>query len=154
MKQQVTAIGVAIVTVLSCPGLAAQSPEIVPALMPAVGQEVRITEASGPIREGILRAVTTESVRAEGAGGREFSVATGSVKLVERRGDSLKNGIVTGALIGLGMSVLSLQGYDSGGKAAAGIGAGMAISMLVGARIDAGKVGWTRVYPPTSATRQ
>jgi hypothetical protein len=126
---------------------AAPAPEF-PVLLPKLA-EVYVTDHEGRVTRGRLieldrhrLALTTSE------GPRSFTV--NDVRKIERRGDSLKNGAIIGALVGILPAILSLQGSSgdlSAGETALWVLGGVAVYSALGVAVDALIVGRTTVYP-------
>jgi hypothetical protein len=111
-----------------------------------VGREVRITEANGAARTGMLTAFEKGELRLRVQTG-EVAIAAAGVARLDRRGDSVKNGI----LIGMLWPVIAFaggagQGYNNGGQAVYGFFTALASCGAIGAGIDGLHKGWTNVY--------
>jgi hypothetical protein len=94
---------------------AAPAPEF-PVLLPKLA-EVHVTDHEGRVTRGRLIELDRDRLTlAESEGPRVFAID--EVRTIERRGDSLKNGAIIGAVVGILPAVLSLQG--SSGDLSAG----------------------------------
>jgi hypothetical protein len=106
----------------------------------SLGDRVDVTERSGVITTGVLTDVTATAVQ---AGNRDFPID--SVLKVERRGDSVWDGLLIGAGIGLILSPIAQEGCLSGSKIPCVLGP-MAVYGGIGALIDLGHEGKTTIY--------
>jgi hypothetical protein len=90
-------------------------------------------------------------------GGTEERIEAARVKRIARRGDSLKNGAIIGAVIGVGMGLLSAgiadcvddQGHVGGcgsGRTIAIVAMASGVYASIGTAIDALNVGRTTIY--------
>jgi hypothetical protein len=130
---------VAAVFLLACsaPALAQGSLE---RLKLSIGDRVDVTERSGVITTGVLTDVTSATVQ---AGNRDFPIDT--VLKVERRGDSIWDGFLIGAGLGLILSPIAQEGCLNGSKIPCVLGP-MVVYGGIGALIDMGHEGKTTVY--------
>ena len=103
-------------------------------------QEVRVTDDAGGHVEGRVDALTTDSLTVNG---RVFETAR--LTKIERKGDSLWNGLIIGAGVGVFLPLLPTEACTNqsrGGCVASGIVTGA----LLGLAIDAIHRGYTTVY--------
>jgi hypothetical protein len=115
-----------------------------------------VTDRAGYETRGKLVRLTDASVTiAVDGADRTFEIA--DVSLVERRGDSLKNGAIAGMVLGMGVGALSMGIADcpSGethctGTRVAGFALSTAIYTAIGTAIDAAVSGRTRIWPITA----
>jgi len=133
-----------------------------PALAPSGGIEtVYVTDDSGAETTGRLLRLTPDSIvlLVNGAE-RQFDAAR--VRRIQRRGDSLKNGAIIGAVVGVGMGLLAGGIADCGrddpgggcpGTRVAALLVSTGVYAAVGAGIDALIQGRTTLYeaPPSPA---
>jgi len=75
------------------------------------GQKVHVLERSGRITEGVVTELTESSLTLYS--GENRTLAADDVLLVDREGDSVKNGIVVGAVSGAVMGVLVMLSSKS-----------------------------------------
>jgi len=126
------------------------------------GDTVAVTDAAGRDLRG--RVVALSSLLALLVDGRQLDLRESDVRIIERRGDSLKNGALRGLSVGLGLYVaLFATGFAFYGPPEADdwpalIGAAVgaaAMGVGVGAGIDAMVRGWRVVYesPSRSSTK-
>ena len=112
-----------------------------------------VTDRAGRETRGKLVRLTDASVTiAVDGADRTFEIA--NVSLIERRGDSLKNGAIAGLVVGMGIGVLSMGIADcpSGDShctsaRVAGFALSTAIYTAIGTAIDAAVTGRTRIWP-------
>jgi hypothetical protein len=119
-----------------------------PVLLPKLA-EVYVTDHEGRVTRGRLIELDRDRLAlTTSEGSRSFTID--EVRTIERRGDSLKNGAIIGALVGILPAVLSLQGSSgdlSAGEAALWVLGGVAVYSAIGVAVDALIVGRTTVYP-------
>ena len=115
---------------------------------------VVVTDRNGVESEGRLVTFSESEITIRaGAVTRMFPAA--EVSLIERKGDSLKNGAIIGAIVGIVASGLSASEVCAGrttkrscvGQGAAYVIIGTAFYAAVGAGIDALIPGRTRIWP-------
>jgi len=106
----------------------------------AIGDSVEVTERNGVITTGVLTDVSSATVQ---AAFRDFPLDT--VLKVDRRGDSVWDGFIIGAGVGLLLSPISQEGCLSGSKVPC-----VLVPMLfyggIGAWIDHEHEGKTTIY--------
>jgi len=116
---------------------------------------VYVTDRAGHETTGKLLRITDADLTIA-INGAERTFSANDVALVERRGDSLKNGAIAGLVVGLGMGVLSggladCPGDHPGGSCPAFRIVGVALSgafyTAIGTGIDAAIQGRTRIWP-------
>lgn len=120
-----------------------------------IGRELRIMDTRGVERSGTLCAIGNGELRLVGPAG-EFGVPLSGVTRLDRRGDSVKNGLVLGMLWPIAAFALGAgQGASSEESAWVGLVAAVPIGAVFGAGIDALNRGWTNEYraPRRSAMR-
>jgi uncharacterized protein YfiM (DUF2279 family) len=122
-----------------------------------MGRELRIMDTRGIERFGTLCAAGNGELRLVGAAG-EFAVPVSGIKRLDRRGDSVKEGVVLGMLWPVVAFALgSGQGARSEREARIGLVLSIPIGAAFGAGIDALNKGWTNEYradrPARSALR-
>jgi hypothetical protein len=111
-----------------------------------MGRELRIMDTRGVERFGTLCAVGSGELRLVGAAG-EFGVPLSGITRLDRRGDSVKEGLVLGMLWPLAAFALGGgQGASSERSAWIGLVAAIPIGAVFGAGIDALNRGWTNEY--------
>jgi hypothetical protein len=126
------------------------------------GDTVAVTDAAGRDLRG--RVVALSSLLALLVDGRQLDLRESDVRIIERRGDSLKNGALRGLSVGLGLYValfatgFAIYGPPEADDWPALIGAAVgaaAMGVGVGAGIDAMVRGWRVVYqsPSRSSTK-
>lgn len=135
------------------------------AVVPRVsaGDRLGIVDGAGATMWGRLVRITPADVEIVDASGHARAFAAGEIRRIERRGDSLRNGVVLGAFIGgaLGGAIagsMDLMG-NSGGlgtfmRGAAVIGG---VGGTVGLALDAVHVGRSTIYdaaPPSTSGGQ
>ncbi|MBW8885444.1 MAG: hypothetical protein JF612_11885 [Planctomycetia bacterium] len=115
---------------------------------------VYVTDRTGHETEGkLLRLTDTTIVVEEPTGARTFSID--QVSLVERKGDSLKNGGIIGAIFGAVTGVaLGADCTDCGGTRVAAAVINTGLWAAIGAGIDALIPGRTRIWPSKSSKAQ
>jgi len=114
-----------------------------------------VTDRAGHETRGKLVRLTDASVTiAVDGADRTFEIA--DVSLIERRGDSLKNGAIAGLVVGMGLGALSMGIADCPygethctGTRVAGFALSTALYTAIGTAIDAAISGRTRVWPST-----
>lgn len=105
-----------------------------------MGHEVRVTDGAGTKFKGTLIAVRDDEIDVLTKAGTR-TVNFESIRRIERRGDSVKNGLVKGALCGA--AYMMLTGASLWGAAIGAFDGG-----FIGFLIDALHRGWTPVYVP------
>lgn len=135
----------------------AQEPDT-PSWAPRIGGEIRVSGDGGTRTVGRFRGIDADTVRLL-VGDSEVAVGRARIVRIEGRGDSLRNGFIIGAVIGiLPVAFASGEIEAGGGNQAVAVMAGIGVYGLVGAGIDATRQGWTSVYEakavPTSARRR
>jgi hypothetical protein len=150
---------VATVAVLFAPTTPLDAQESFPGLQYILrpGDTVFVTDDTGTVTRGRLAAVGPSTLRLVADGTeREWSAAT--IRRLERRGDSLKNGIIAGAVSGglFGFFGLATAGGGGGGEAfpivasdrdiLIALGALTGAGAAIGAGVDALIPGRTLVY--------
>ena len=111
-----------------------------------IGREVRIIDAQGIEWRGRLSAAGAGELRLLVPAG-EVAVAYTNVKRLDRRGDSVKEGLLIGMLWPIVMLPLGAgQGFDSEREAWAALPLGVAMMGAIGAGVDALNKGWTTLY--------
>ena len=119
---------------------------------------VFVTDRSGRESQGQLVTFSESEITIK-TGALTKTFAAAEVSLVERKGDSLKNGAIIGAVIGGLASALSAgevcagpadnDGHSCAGRATVYMVFGTAFYAAVGAGIDALIPGRTRIWPGT-----
>jgi hypothetical protein len=106
--------------------------------------ELRVTGMDGNVGQGRLRSFDATSIQLTGPDGREVVIGRDHVRQIERRGDSVLNGILIGAAFGLG----TIAAADPMGAAVGAVDytASTALWAGLGALFDHLHKGWTRVY--------
>jgi hypothetical protein len=104
------------------------------------GQEVRVTDVAGDRLAGRIDALTNEALTVEG---RVLSAA--QVAKIERKGDSLWNGLAIGAAIGVLLPLLPTEACSNQSDAGC-IASGIVTGALLGLAFDAAHRGYTTVY--------
>lgn len=138
----------AVVATTAVPAVA-QAPAASNAWASGVGGEVRVTGPDGQRTVGLFRGVDADTLRLLVVD-QEVVVPRESIVKLERRGDSLWNGFLIGAAVGLVPAVVLAGEVEAGGgNVAAAIVAGVSVYGLIGAGIDAMHTGWTTVYEAT-----
>lgn len=142
----------AVVMVVACAGPAraqATFGNVQPGGLPVVF----VTDRAGHEMQGKLVQFTETSLTLA-VDGSQRTFGVDDVSLVERRGDSLKNGALTGLGVGLGLGALSIGLSDCPGGdhscPAARVGwlaLNTAIYTAIGTAIDAAVTGRTRIWP-------
>jgi uncharacterized protein YcfJ len=133
--------------------VSAQEPGAQASWAPEIGGEIRVTARDGVKTRGRFRSLDADRVRLLVAD-QETEIARDDITRIERRGDSIKNGFIIGAVIGILPAALASTQFEGGGDAVAvGIVAGMGIYGLIGAGIDAAHKGWTTVYKAESQAK-
>jgi hypothetical protein len=117
-----------------------------------VGTELRVTDRQGRVGKGRLRAITADELLLV-VDGAEVALPRSTITRIERRGDSLKNGFLIGALVGAPLAALSAGEVEAGGgSVGALVVLGIGVYGLMGMGIDAMHTGWTTVYRAPAAT--
>jgi hypothetical protein len=117
------------------------------------GARIRVVDARGQIVEGRLSQVTADELVIEDASSHARAFAAADVRQVSRRGDSLANGMLWGAIIGgvLGGALgAGFSGEFRAGDLMAGVASFGGAGLLIGLGVDAANVGWTTVYAAPS----
>lgn len=112
-----------------------------------------VTDRAGHETRGkLVRMTDTEVTIAAEGGNRTFAVS--DVLVIDRKGDSLKNGAIAGMVVGVAFGVLSagISDCPNGesrcpGTKAVGFVASAAVYAAIGTAIDAAVQGRTRVWP-------
>lgn len=108
-----------------------------------IGREVRVIDVRGVERRGCLAVAGSGELRLMGPAG-EVVVPYAEIKRLDRRGDSIKEGLILGMLWPIvGVALGAGQGFDSEAEAWAALPVGIAMIGLMGAGIDAMHNGWT-----------
>jgi hypothetical protein len=145
------ALVVACAALLAAAGNAlAQDAASQPAWAPEIGGEVRVTAESGQRSVGHFRSIDADTLRLLVAD-QEVVVSRDAILRLERRGDSLTNGFVIGAAVGLIPAAFAIGEVEGGGNVAAAIVIGSGFYGLIGMGIDALHKGWTTVYERKAA---
>jgi hypothetical protein len=106
--------------------------------------ELRVTGMDEAVEHGRMQTFDATSIRLTRPDGREVVIGRDHVHRIERRGDSLLNGVLIGAAFGLGtIAAAHPMGADVG--AADYIGS-TALWAGLGALFDHLHKGWTRIY--------
>jgi len=132
---------------------AAQAQDSWANVKPAGLPTLYVTDRAGHETRGELVRLSDTSVTiAVDGGDRTFEIA--DVSLIERRGDSLKNGAIAGLVVGMGFGALSMgisdcpQGEQHcAGTRVVGVAISTAIYTAIGTAIDAAVTGRTRIWP-------
>ena len=153
------ALGVCVCVLSAAEASAQAAPDLSRAI--AKQQTVRVTDDRGQEFSGRLQRAdgTTFTLRTE-LGNIPFAFQR--ISTIERRGDSLRNGLITGLVIGTTVGLLSASTmncteglvYPSCGSRGATVAGAVAGWTIVTVGIDLLKQGWTRIYPsrrPASA---
>ncbi len=122
----------------------AQAPEPdVARIRTALLKEVRLTDSAGQRRSGVLDSIDASELTLL-TGDGTVTVPLTAVRRLDRRGDSLWNGILIGASVGvLAVSVTAGEARVGGANVAAYSAFGVGFYALIGAGIDALNNGWT-----------
>ena len=120
---------------------------------------VYVVDRAGTETRGRLISIT-ESLVSIDVNGATKTFTPDEVSLIERKGDSLKNGAIIGAVIGIGGGLLSTALADCPGVAdscpgakIAGVFLSTAIYAAIGTGIDAAVSGRTRIWPRSRQQR-
>ncbi|HEX6323084.1 MAG TPA: hypothetical protein VFZ36_05110 [Vicinamibacterales bacterium] len=132
---------------------AAQTPAAPPPMVKADGlPTVFLTDLQGAVHRGQLIRVAPDEVVLLGAGG-ERTFTRSEIALIETRGDSLKNGALIGASVGVltgflaaGISDCSYGADSCGGQRIGMFATSVALYTLIGVGIDALVKGRTVLY--------
>ncbi|HET7698240.1 MAG TPA: hypothetical protein VFK57_21170 [Vicinamibacterales bacterium] len=117
-------------------------------------KEVWVSHAdSGEVVRGEIVTLSPESLTILTVDQRRVDLPLSRVLRIETRGDSLKNGLVLGAAIMGGLSLVACQGATNAGQCGAIVGFNAGFGALIGAGIDALNGGRSAVYsrPPAPA---
>jgi hypothetical protein len=126
--------------------LAQEAPAQATPLDPYLGREVRVIDVRGVELRGTLLRASTREVHLF-TQTTEVRLVFDDIRRVDRRGDSIANGAVIGALWPpVALLAGAGQGFDSSGDALRALPSAMLIFSVLGAGIDALHVGWTNVY--------
>jgi len=104
------------------------------------GESVRVTDLSGSRLAGRIEALTNDALTVQG---RVLGVA--QVAKIERKGDSLWNGLAIGAGAGLLLPLLPTESCSNQSTAGC-VASGIVTGALLGLAIDAIHRGYTTVY--------
>jgi hypothetical protein len=122
-------------------------------LQPGGLPTVYVVDRTGTETQGRLVSIT-ESLISVDVNGATKTFTPDDVSLIERKGDSLKNGAVIGTVVGAGLGVLSMgladcpAGRDNcPGTRAAGFLLSVGIYAAIGTGFDAAVSGRTRIWP-------
>ncbi len=116
-------------------------------IQPHVGEQVRIRDVNGNERRGTLRGLRDGKLQLFTVTGGEITYSFDDIGRIDRRGDSLTNGLVIGALWpAVSLALGGAQGLDSTDGLVYQVPISIAMGALIGAGIDALHVGWTNVY--------
>lgn len=150
MLQKSLALGFAL-AVSAAGTVSAQAVPAQESWAPGIGGEVRITDTGGRRSVGQFQGLDGDTLRLLVAE-QEVMVRRDVITRVERRGDSLRNGFLVGAAIGLVPAAVVLGEVEAGGgDVAAAIVIGSGFYGLIGMGIDALHRGWTTVYEREAA---
>jgi len=97
---------------LPAPGAHADRLEDFSRFSRAIGEEVSLVDRSGLIREGMVEAATVDGITLR-VGSATQSLPRAEVARADRMTDGRIDGAIKGALVGLVMTALASQGYDS-----------------------------------------
>lgn len=112
----------------------------------ALLKEVRVTITSGERLMGVLQSADNETFTVLTANGT-VALPPAGVRKIERPGDSVKNGFIIGALVGIAYGAVMYSIFrDETENPAAAFAVGTGMFGLIGAGIDALHKGWTTVY--------
>ncbi len=146
--------GLAFVGVLLVPGLAAAQPaaQTWSELRPAGWSTVYVLDDAGVETTGRFLRTDRDSLVLL-VGGREVRIDAARVERIQKRGDSLRNGAIIGALVGAGVGLVvsrmadcpDARGSCPGFRVAA-LATSTAVYAGIGAGIDALVTGRTTVY--------
>lgn len=133
--------------------VAAQAQESPPAI--AAGTPIFVTlQADRKVVEGSLLALSADSV-ALLVNDVPQTVPLADVGLIQRLGDSSRDGAVKGAIfVGLWCALVCGQGTTGGGHYGAAVVANAGLGALFGWMFDRDHVGRTTIYPPDSRRLQ
>lgn len=136
----------------------AQEPVATASWAPEIGGEVRVTRHNGVKTTGQFRSLDADTVRLL-VEDQEVVMARDTVARIERRGDSVLNGFIIGAVIGIPFAALGTGEVEGTANRAFAFIGGVGLYGLIGAGIDATHKGWTTVYkagtvPTTTRRRQ
>ena len=119
---------------------------------------VFVTDRAGHETRGMLVRLTDSSVTIS-ADGADRTFDIGDVSLIERRGDSLKNGVIAGMVVGMVLGSLSMGIADCPGVTDSCAGARVGYFLMstglytaIGTAIDAAITGRTRIWPGKGKT--
>ena len=117
---------------------------------------VYVVDRAGTETKGRLISITDSLVSVD-VNGATKTFTPDDVSLIERKGDSLKNGAIIGAVTGAGLGLLTMgladcpSGHsDCPGTRAAGFLFSVGLYAAVGTGIDAAISGRTRIWPRKS----
>jgi hypothetical protein len=110
------------------------------------GQQIRVTDAVGDRFSGRVEVLTSDTVTVSG---RVFRTA--QVTKIERKGDSLWNGVAIGAAVGLLLPLLPSEACFKQSRAGC-IASGIETGALLGVAVDAVHRGYTTVYQANRRT--
>jgi hypothetical protein len=114
-------------------------------------KQVRVTQTrSGEELKGEILELSAQSL-AILVNNRRVEVPLDDVLRIEIRGDSLRNGAAIGAAILGGLSLLTCQGYESGGACVVGAAVNLGLGAIIGAGVDALNGGRTTIYSKPAA---
>jgi hypothetical protein len=145
-------VGIGLLAATLAPSIAfaqQQAPPAPAVMMP--GPTVFVLDSnSKEIKGRLLRLDTSEVAILVDGNERRFDLS--QVRRVQKRGDSLKNGAIAGAIVGFLAGIGAAQVTSSDGEAVVGVLVGTAIYAAIGTGIDAMIQGRSTLYQAPTVT--
>ncbi len=121
---------------VAAPAAHAQGLEDFAGISRAIGKEVSVVQRSGLIREGIVEAVTADTVTLR-VGSATERLPRADIASAERMKDESSDGAVKGALWALAVALIPNQGWSSGGDYLRGVAMAFVVLPAAGYLLDA-----------------
>jgi hypothetical protein len=121
---------------VATPAARAQSLEDFASISRAIGKEVSVVERTGPIREGIVEAVTADGLKLRVRSATEW-VPRADIASAERMKDESSDGALRGAIWALAVALIPNQGWTSAGEYWRTVGIAFVVFPTAGYLFDA-----------------
>lgn len=147
MRQRVLLIVAFCVLLSVLPALAAEPVRDLASMRVATDAVLDVRTSNGSEMRGRFVRASTQALVIVGPDGRETTLPSEQVVYVWTRGDSVRNGVILGGLVGLAGGIFGQSHCtDCSGQIAIGVGLGVPIWAGIGALVDRQHVGRTLIY--------